>query len=259
MKYYVGWDVGAWNCRKASESQDALAILAADGDSLVLKGNLFRGPLRSEIADIKSIEHLLNSHCNLSATCEDEFVIGIDTPLGLPEAVQWHVTLDRLPSTIEKRASHNPYLYRRTEQLLADKNYPPLSAIKDMIGSQFTKGLHFLRKLQLERLTNPVGVWKKDKITAIEVYPATCKASDTNGYSCKGSQVAQSLFSSIRGKGEHLRTDETDALYCAIVAYLFAEKRHKLAPPPKDIPVSEGWIWHPVDSVGRTSKKKSKS
>jgi hypothetical protein len=255
-KFYVGWDVGAWNCSQKSNSQDAFVVLTADDDNLRIAGKAFRGPLRDEIVAIETVGALLSQLCEVQFQPDDEFVIGIDTPLGLPEAVQWHFTQAGLPNVIEKRAAYNPYLYRRTEQHLADKNFPPLSAIKDMIGSQFTKGMHFLRKLELLSEPDQVGVWKRGNITAIEVYPATCKATDTKGYVSFGSASVQQLFSLLRG--EDLSTvDEQDAVYCALVAYLFDTRREKLVSPLANIAASEGWIWYPEDSIGRKSKKKN--
>jgi hypothetical protein len=187
----------------------------------------------------------------------DTYVIGIDTPLGLPEAVQWHVTKEALPRVVEKRASHNPYLYRKCEQHLAEKRFPSLSAIKDMIGSQSTKGIHFLRKLQLQTDANAVGVWKGKNVTAIEVYPATCKNSVKKGYVSRGSQSLQELFQNLGGPS--LATeDEQDALYCALVAYRFAHHLDTLVQPTEGTPVSEGWIWYPIDAKGREYKKQTK-
>lgn len=256
MRYFLGWDVGAWNCNKRSKSQDALAVLADNDGLLALQGKVFRGPLRTEIAEVATVASLLKAHCGIETQPNDTFYIGIDTPLGLPEAVQWHVNMSSLPEKVESRASHNPYLYRKTEQLLAEKQFPPLSAIKDMIGSQFTKGLHFLRKLNLERQSEPVGVWASGNVTALEVYPATCKPTDTKGYVCRGSEFVQSLFSNVQGAKELPTSDEQDAVYCALIAYLFATARERLVTPPADIPVSEGWIWYPKDSIGRSTKKK---
>jgi predicted nuclease with RNAse H fold len=256
MRYFVGWDVGAWNCRRTSGSQDALVVLASENSTPKLCGRVFRGPLRSEIAEIESLPRLLGHICELETHPNDEFVIGIDTPLGLPEAVQWHVTGKCLPKSVDERASHNPYLYRKCEQHLADKCFPPLSAIKDMIGSQFTKGKHFLRKLGLQPQPDPVGIWTSGNVTAIEVYPATCKVTDTKGYVSLGSAALKEMFAQVQG--EKLPTvDEQDAVYCALVAYLFATKREQLVSPTSDIPISEGWIWYPKDSIGRKSKKKS--
>jgi hypothetical protein len=255
-QYYIGWDVGAWNCRPTSGSQDAFVVLSSENEMLKICGRVFRGPLRTEIAEIECLPKLLNRICGMDIQTDDELFIGIDTPLGLPEAVQWHVTLVNIPQSIDARASHNPYLYRKCEQHLAEKCFPPLSAIKDMIGSQFTKGMHFLRKLNFQPQSEPVGVWKYGNVTAIEAYPATCKITDTKGYVSFGSASIRDLFTKLQA--DKLATvDEQDAVYCALVAYLFATNRNQLKSPDSNIPKSEGWIWYPKDSVGRKSKKKS--
>ena len=92
-------------------------------------------------------------------------------------------------------------------------------------------------------------------VTALEVYPATCKPTDTKGYICKGSETVRSLFLKIPTANDLVTIDEHDAVYCAIVAYLFAMHRDALVSPPSDIPISEGWIWYPKDSIGRSTKK----
>ena len=41
--------------------------------------------------------------------------------------------------------------------------------------------------------------------------------------------------------------DKTDALTCALAAYLFDQKREALAAPDAAVPPGEGWIWVPTD------------
>ena len=41
--------------------------------------------------------------------------------------------------------------------------------------------------------------------------------------------------------------DCEDALTCALVGCLFAEKRSALMPPETDVSQNEGWIWLPKD------------
>ena len=48
--YYIGWDVGAWNCDKNRKSRDAIVVL--DGEKTV-KG-IWRGNLRKTINDSKN-------------------------------------------------------------------------------------------------------------------------------------------------------------------------------------------------------------
>jgi len=96
-KYYIGWDVGAWHCKKGSKSKDAFAILDKDRN---LIGNLWETnggtDLKSIILKtvkeekdkaqrtsifIKEIFHLCGIK-NFEINEDDFFCIAIDTPLG---------------------------------------------------------------------------------------------------------------------------------------------------------------------------------
>lgn len=44
--YYIGWDVGGWNCDKNDSSRDAVVILDTD---LQIVGKPWRGNLREDI------------------------------------------------------------------------------------------------------------------------------------------------------------------------------------------------------------------
>ena len=111
----------------------------------------------------------------------------------------------------------------------------PLSAIKDMIGSQATKGMHVLAKFAPQTLR--CGVWSDGKqLTAIEAYPSACKASATI-------KDLQEPF------GEPAHDDLDDALTCALLGYLFDTHPDKLISPGASVPASEGWIWVPKDGI----------
>ena len=70
----------------------------------------------------------------------------------------------------------NPYLFRHTERYLFEHGLKPLSAIKDMIGSQATKGMHVLARFTPK--VQRCGVWTDGAgLTAIEAYPSACKGS----------------------------------------------------------------------------------
>ncbi len=254
MHYFVGWDVGGWNCSRKSESQDALAVLALNGNSLQIQGKVFRGPIRDEINRCSTLFEIVNEKCRTKIQESDEITIAIDTPLGLPSAVQSLVAGGNLPSEIPEDYSCNPYLYRVTEMWLFSQAFPPLSVIKDMIGSQATKGMHLLRKLNMKVVADECGVWRNGSVTAIESYPTTCKRSENEGYICAGSQIAQRLFDSLAGAIGLARVDQIDAVHCALIAYLFATDKSQLYPPTNNPPVSEGWIWIPRDATGRIQK-----
>ena len=102
-----------------------------------------------------------------------------------------------------------------------------------MIGSQATKGMHTLAKFAPHRTS--CGVWTDTRhLVAIEAYPSACKKSQT-----------MALLRQSYATLDH--EDMTDALTCALVAYLFDQKREALAAPDADVPLGEGWIWVPRD------------
>jgi len=75
-------------------------------------------------------------------------------------------------------------------------------------------------------------------LTAIVAYPSACKRSET--------------IQSLRRPYPALsHADCEDALTCALVASLFAEKRSALMPPEADVTPGEGWIWVPRDAFAQ--------
>ncbi len=129
----------------------------------------------------------------------------------------------------------NPYLFRETERYLFRHGLRPLSAVKDMIGSQATKGMHVLARFAPE--VQRCGVWSDGgTLTAIEAYPSACKTS--------------ALVAALRKDHAPLgHEDKEDALTCALIAWLFACEPHLLEAPDGDIPLDEGWIWVPGDAL----------
>lgn len=240
MHYFVGWDVGGWNCERNRASRDALAVLVREQDGLRLSGQVFRGNIRRDINEHSELAPIVNARCKTKIGPEDHITIAIDTPLGLPVALAALVRGEVLPSVVSDSYSQNPYLYRQTERWLFSKGFPPLSAIKDMIGSQATKGMHLVRKLGLQTSDDRCGVWSNGNVTAIETYPTPCK-----GPRCS----AVRLFSELRHEGLLNHDDKIDAVYCALIAYLFAQKPDDLIGPVDNPPTSEGWIWLPADAV----------
>lgn len=89
-----------------------------------------------------------------------------------------------------------------------------------MIGSQSTKGLHFLRAVRAQAVE--VGIWESrlagTRIVTLETYPSPCKESAT----------FQQLFYSIEQTNDFQRQmigrekahceDVYDALRCAVIA-----------------------------------------
>jgi hypothetical protein len=235
--FYVGWDVGGWNCDKNSKSRDALVILDA---GLAIVGKPWRGNLRTAINEAATAGDWIAALFALCAAGRPDggaqFTLAIDTPLGFSEAFVRLVTGLECAGPVG-RSETNPYLFRQTEHFLFQRGLKPLSAIKDMIGSQATKGMHALAKFA-PRVTS-CGVWTDGvALTAIEAYPSACKAS-------VAIQQLRSRYTALR------HDDEEDALTCALIGYLFAGQREALAGPPDTVPASEGWIWVPRDAVGQ--------
>lgn len=238
MHYFVGWDVGGWNCDKNRNSRDALAVLSDSGNGLTLCGRHYRGNIRAEINEYDNLASIVNATCETQIAITDPITIAIDTPLGMPSAFLALLTGGGIPEEIPEFYAYNPYLYRHTERWLFGNDYPPLSAIKDMIGSQATKGMHLIRKLRLTLEAQQCGVWKSSNVTAIETYPTPCK----------GSHRMTLMYANLN-LGAMGHQDRTDAVYCALVAYMFHNEPASLIAPQDNPPHSEGWIWIPADAV----------
>jgi hypothetical protein len=185
--FTIGWDVGGWNCDKNGKSRDAIVILDA---ALQIVGKPWRGNLRTTINDSTGSDAFI---CALFALCgapaawalgaeaaqppASRVTMAIDTPLGFSQAFVGLVTGLQYVEPIAQ-SNGNPYLFRRTEQFLFEHGLIPLSAVKDMIGSQATKGMHALAKFAPHRTS--CGVWTDTRhLVSIEAYPSACKTSPT--------------------------------------------------------------------------------
>lgn len=231
--HFIGWDVGGWNCDKNIASRDAVAILS---EGLELVGTPWRGNLTKTINEASSTSDFV---ARLFALCNarpsgDRLVVGIDTPLGFSDEFVRLASERRAVGAIGKSAE-NPYLFRATERFLHERNKTPLSPIKDMIGSQATKGMHVLARFAPH--VAECGVWTDgDKLRVIEVYPSPCKTSAT--------------FARLRERYPRLGKDDLDdAVTCALVASLYENERAALFEPPQGTSTNEGWIWFPKDAV----------
>jgi hypothetical protein len=250
-KIFIGWDVGGWNCDYNPKSRDALVILDSGREIL---GQPWRGNLRSTINESANTEEFVR---NLLVLCrvndlEPETLkttLAIDTPLGFSKPLIDLLTSDKTAPNIGL-ASENPYLHRQTEHFLFKMGLSPLSPIKDMIGSQATKGMHVLRRFAPTQKT--CGVWTDGKLLqAIEAYPSACKQSHcvdelrTPFYEelLVDDQVARKFASGL----EHV--DLQDALTCALLGWLFEYKPESLAQPLPEIDPVEGWIFVPKDGL----------
>ncbi len=240
MHYFVGWDVGGWNCKKNPKSRDALAVLHVKEGALALCGSVYRGNIREGINSHGSLAPLVNGYCKTEIAAQDSITLAIDTPLGMPQAVYALLTGGTLPASLSADYSENPYLYRQTEFWLFQKGFSPLSAIKDMIGSQSTKGMHLISKLGLTTPKGECGIWSAGGVTAIETYPTPSMTSAR----------VKTLYAGLN-LPPLTHEDRIHAVFCALVAYLFATDRSSLPAPEAGTPKSEGWIWIPADAVAK--------
>lgn len=234
IPFFAGWDVGGWNCDNNANSRDAIVILDA---ALQLIGQPWRGNLREAINAAKTaadwIEALFQRCRAPVPDGSISAVMAVDTPLGFSDEFRRLAGRLKAVPLLEESAA-NPYLFRQTERWLFERGLRPLSAVKDMIGSQATKGMHVLAKFAPRRVG--CGVWTDGStLTAIEAYPAACKASQT--------------IKELRARFPPLgHGDCEDALTCALIAHLFQTSREHLCEPEKSISGREGWIWIPRDA-----------
>lgn len=236
--FFIGWDVGGWNCDKNAKSRDALVILDAD---LRVQGHAWRGNLREAINAADSAEAFARRLFALcGAGCPEglHVTLAIDAPLGFSEAFVTLVSGRVAVETPVEKFRVNPYLHRRSELRLFEQGHRPLSPVQDMIGSQATKAMHALAKFapQVQRC----GVWTGGgTLTAIEAYPATCKHSAT----------VKGLRTRVSG-APPVHQDEHDALTCALIAWVFERQPEALDPVEDGVTENEGWIWVPRDVMG---------
>ncbi|MCS3429488.1 hypothetical protein [Klebsiella sp. BIGb0407] len=238
---FIGWDVGGWNCDKNPNSRDAIVIIDRQKH---LVGKPWRGNLREVINNTDNARDFIlalqsccsddNTKTNLSA------MLAIDTPLGFSRPfinlLTTGVTADCVGAS-----TANPYLHRQTEFFLFKNGLSPLSPVKDMIGSQATKGLHVLNRYGLQRTS--CGVWEdRHNLTAIEAYPSACKDSRL-----MKEMVTDILEQQIKENFPH--QDHCDALICALTGWLYFFSPEKLIQPTVDLDPIEGWIFAPADGI----------
>lgn len=221
QKYYIGWDVGAWNCDKNKSSRDALVII--DAHQNVVSGK--RTNVKNWLNEAKSTYDILErifEHCGKQYHNED-VILAIDTPLGFSKGFVDLITNYASEKHIDEFYK-NPYLFRETEMFLSEIGKNPLSAVNHMIGAQATKGIHFISKYAPNIAS--IGVWKSNdgKLTVIETYPGANKSKPSNELADEDQDIQ-------------------DALICAQIAKVFDQNPEKLYKPTEDIWEKEGWIW----------------
>ena len=179
---YVGWDVGGWNCDRNPASRDGLCAIEVLGSELVVAGAPWHGNLR-ELLVSHDGDTLLNAMLRKLGIADDQpraITVAIDAPLGWPTPMVELVAHGRL-ADVPPEADCNPYLLRAQDLALFGKGCRPLSPVRDMIGSQSTKGIHFLKRAGLSRART--GVWSRGRISGIETYH--------RGPNCRGSGLGR--------------------------------------------------------------------
>lgn len=236
MKLYIGWDVGGWNCDRNPRSRDALSAISISPQGIVSVGTPWRGNLR-EILCGENVVGRMVEILGVPIDQVEKIVIAIDTPLAWPVAAVELIT-GGATTSVPAAASHNPYLFRRSEIIFAERGKQALSPVRDMIGSQSIKGLHFLKVARLR--SRRLGVWESEggtpRVSAIECYPSACRRS----------LILKQVLRHIPLDTQS--PDIADATCAAGIAWLFENREAALLPPPKDYDPREGWIWTPSDS-----------
>ncbi len=247
---FLGWDVGAWNCDRNRESRDALCALEMGASGPVLIGIPWRGNLRDILLEHKG-RGLVGALLRRAEVGLDEAMhvtIALDTPLAWPRTVVELVTAGTSVD-VPAKADQNPYLFRAQELALFGREQRPLSVVRDMIGSQSTKGIHFLRRAELAPAG--VGVWANGASTAIETYPAAAVAN-VELARLTAQLHADVLEREAQSRSASWQTDVRDAITCAAVALLHRGQLERLEAPGASAEMAEGWIWLPKGAGAAT-------
>ena len=258
MNYFIGWDVGGWHCDTNPNSRDAITII---DDQRNMVGTPWRGNLRSTINEAQTSEGFITrlfELCNVDypALKAGNVVLAIDTPLGFSHAFVNLVVNKQFETQIKTSAS-NVYLYRYTERFLFEMGLKPLSPIKDMIGSQATKGMHVLAKFAPH--IKCCGVWSDGaQLLALEAYPSACKGSKTvenllRPFVLNANKQPREFVSELN------HADKSDALICALVGWLQHHQPETIIQPTNEALNKEGWIFVPLDGLSLSPKNSFKS
>lgn len=249
---YIGWDVGAWNCDSNPRSRDALCALEDGDDGLVVAGPAWRGNLRDLLVkdDGDALVRAILERVGVRWDGRRRVTIAIDTPLAWPRAMLGLVAQGTVVD-VPLEADGNPYLFRQQERDLFESGWRPLSVVRDMIGSQSTKGIHFLRHAQLD--ATAVGEWGRGSVVAIETYPSVAlkdRAVDDEVLRLRDDVLRREKAK----RNEAWETDVRDAIACAVVAAMHGSRRGLLSAPDPARAGDEGWIWLPAGARSSRSR-----
>jgi len=259
--YYIGWDVGAWECSSGhNKSCDALVVMN-DEETLGFHRDNMSVSIQ-EVCDAPTPEKprkLIDSWfdmCDIPDrySADASYFIAIDTPLGWPKAFTTLLNrkLDSTWKYVETESNvENKLLFRRTERELGGS----LSGVVHAIGSQSTKGMALL--CAVGAATTTWGVWRVANVTLFETYPKPCLRSAPFVAWMSGLDLSRDIrqwynpVNKETNKKERtlLSQDDTfDAGVCACVARAFSKSSPELKQPPSTDPNNEqdeGWIFYP--------------
>jgi hypothetical protein len=261
---YIGWDVGAWHCDRPAGSQDAFCILERKQGARELDFlGVSRGNFRQDLLNINDCESFVKAafkcvKAKVQPDVRSNVIVAIDAPLGVPQAFRELIVNHRPYERVEKEAINNRYLYRETERYLNITNgeIKPLSLVMHQIGSQCTKAIDLLNRLNLR----PSGfTWVDNegsvdtRFRALETYPAAAekrRPSLLHDLRLRGDgESYEGLLNKPIDKDNRIG-DRRDALICAVIAAMW-DQAGELEEPNASIcdlhlVEQEGWIWVPT-------------
>lgn len=247
---FLGWDVGAWNCDRNRESRDAVCALEVGASGPRVVGQPWRGNFRDLLVahEGSALIDALLRRLDVATDRTRHLTVAIDTPLGWPRRMIELVTTGAVVE-VPPEADKNPYLFRAQDLALFTKGHRPLSMVRDMIGSQSTKGIHFLQRARL--LPAGTGVWGRDSTVAIETYPAAA-VRDVEVARLTSQLLADLIGRENKQRSDAWQADIRDAISCALVALLHRSQPERLEAPDEGADATEGWIWLPAAVTGVT-------
>lgn len=253
----LGWDVGGWHGQK-----DGLGAVALSVDGVVHRvGHGMRASLGGTIAaGTLGIEDLLEMVGMLRERPWQRLLIGIDAPLGLPEAFV-RITAARITDKaarlgqLSSTVIENRLAYRDTERAVCAEyrsrqkaGWHPLSPSFDGMGSNVSKArtaASQLRWIESDRLR--VIPFEADiaPIAVLEVYPALWNALREDELD----PSVTAIYESARSEDS---PDVRDGILCALAAACYERTRlgmearpQTMLPPPDPSIAVEGWIYAP--------------
>ena len=99
--YYIGWDVGGWNCEKNSKSRDAIVILDANGCKI---GEAFRVNLRNYIIESKNTLDFVSNILLLGGIMVARFVLSWQLAIGTLIVLPIMIYITSLVNTHSRQA-----------------------------------------------------------------------------------------------------------------------------------------------------------